>query len=92
MIKSFKNKKLEKAYKYDDYSGINPAHRERCELLLSAIEAACKVEDINQPSFKLHQLKGSRQGIWAVTVRSNWRITFKFENSDAYILDYEEYH
>jgi proteic killer suppression protein len=42
--------------------------------------------------YKLHQLKGDRQDIWAVTVRANWRITFKFENGDASILDYEDYH
>jgi len=60
--------------------------------LLSAIDSAAFIEDLNQPSLKLHQLKGDREGIWAITVRSNWRITFKFENGDAYVLDYEDYH
>ncbi|EKE03968.1 MAG: hypothetical protein ACD_20C00123G0002 [uncultured bacterium] len=92
MIKTFKNKKLEKAYSDDDYSGINPEHRERCRLLLSAIDSACQVADLDQPSFRLHQLKGERKDIWAVTVRANWRLTFKFEKGDAYILDYEDYH
>ena len=92
MIKTFKNKKLEKSYSDDDYSGINPEHRERCRLLLSAIDSAVHVTDLDQPSFRLHQLKGERKDIWSVTVRANWRITFKFENGEAYILDYEDYH
>ena len=92
MIKSFKNKKLEKAYNDDDFSGINPQHREKCRLILSAINVAKNVSDLNRPSFKLHQLKGSRKDIWAITVRANWRITFEFENENAYILDYEDYH
>jgi proteic killer suppression protein len=92
MIKSFKSKKLEKAHKEDDFSGIYPEHRERCRLLLSAIEAACEVNDLDQASFKLHKLKGNRKDIWAITVRANWRITFRFEGGDAYILDYEDYH
>ena len=92
MIKSFKSKKLENAYADDSYSGINSEHRERCRLLLSAIDSANQVTDLDQPSFKLHQLKGARDGIWSVTVRANWRITFKFENGDAFILDYEDYH
>ena len=27
-----------------------------------------------------------------IVVTGNWRITFKFENGDAYILNYEDYH
>lgn len=92
MIKSFKSKKLERAYNDDDFSGINPEHRERCRLLLSAIDVANEIKDIDQLSFKLHELKGDRKGIWAVTVRANWRITFRFEAGNAYILDYEDYH
>ncbi|VAW13686.1 HigB toxin protein [hydrothermal vent metagenome] len=29
---------------------------------------------------------------WSVTVRANWRITFRFENGDVYDVDYEDYH
>lgn len=92
MIKSFKSKKLEKAYTDDDFSGINPQHRDRCQLLLSAIDVATSAKELDQPSFRLHELKGDRKGIWAVTVRANWRITFKLDNENAYILDYEDYH
>jgi len=92
MIKSFKSKKLEKAHNNDDFSDINPEYRERCRLLLSAIDVACLVTDLNQPSLNLHRLKGDRKNIWALTVRANWRITFKFEDGNAYILDYEDYH
>jgi len=37
-------------------------------------------------------LKGSRQGLWTITVNKNWRVTFSFENGDVYIVDYEDYH
>ena len=46
----------------------------------------------NQPTFRLHQLKGNRKGAWAVTVRANWRVTFLFEGGDAYDVDLEDYH
>lgn len=92
MIKSFKNKRLQKAFLKDDFSGITPEHIERCRLLLSSINSATDVSDLHQPSFNLHPLKGDRKGIWAVTIRANWRITFKFEDGSAYILDYEDYH
>jgi proteic killer suppression protein len=44
------------------------------------------------PGLRLHPLKGSRKGIWAVWVSGNWRVTFKFEGADADVVDYEDYH
>ena len=29
---------------------------------------------------------------WSVKVNGNWRITFRFENGDAFIVDYRDYH
>lgn len=40
----------------------------------------------------MHELKGERRSTWAVTVQANWRFTFRFENGDAEIVDYEDYH
>jgi addiction module HigA family antidote len=31
----------------------------------------------------LHPLKGQLNGFWAVTVRVNWRVVFRFEEHDA---------
>ena len=29
---------------------------------------------------------------WSVWVSGNWRLTFTFENEDAVLVDYREYH
>ena len=47
---------------------------------------------MNFPGSKLHPLKGQLKGLWSVTVNGNWRITFKFQDGDAYIIDYFDYH
>ncbi len=47
---------------------------------------------MNIPFLHLHELKGDRKGTWSVTVQANWRITFQFENGDAEIVNYEDYH
>ena len=47
---------------------------------------------MNAPALNLHELKGERKGIWTVTVKSNWRITFKFEKGDALDVNLEDYH
>lgn len=59
---------------------------------LTAIDTACIIDDVNLPGFKLHMLKGDRDGIWSMTVSGNWRITFEFKDGNAFILNYEDYH
>ncbi len=62
------------------------------ELILSVIGTASTIEEIDLPSFRLHQLTGNRKGQWAVTVRANWRIIFRFENGQADDIDFVDYH
>jgi proteic killer suppression protein len=59
---------------------------------LSALDTALSVQDMDIPGYRLHQLSGSRRGIWAISVSGNWRVTFKFIEGDAYIVNYEDYH
>ncbi len=92
MIKSFKHKGLQKYYDSGKSTGIQAAHKKRLRLQLIAIDTATNIDDIDIPGFNLHPLKGKRKGIWSIKVNGNWRITFKFEDGDAYILDYEDYH
>jgi toxin HigB-1 len=92
MIKSFAHKGLKKFFLTGNKAGIQPKHAERLRLILAQLNQARVVEDMQIPSLALHELKGERRSIWAVTVQANWRITFRFENGDAEIVDYEDYH
>ena len=47
---------------------------------------------MNLPEFRLHTLSGAMQGHYAVRVSRNWRVTFRFEDGDAYDVDYMDYH
>lgn len=92
MIRSFKHKGLKQLFLEGKTSGLHSEHIEKIEMILAIIHQAKKVDDINFIGANRHRLQGNRKDIYAVTVRANWRITFKFENFDAYILDYEDYH
>jgi proteic killer suppression protein len=46
---------------------------------------------VNQPKLRLHPLKGQMKGFWAVTVRANWRVIFRFDDG-ATDVDYVDYH
>ena len=47
---------------------------------------------MNLPGFRLHPLKGGRAGLWAVTVRANWRVVFRFDDGSVVDVDYADYH
>ena len=44
------------------------------------------------PGFRLHPLKGEMKGRWSVFVNGNWRLTFEFDQGNAYVVNYEDYH
>ena len=64
----------------------------RIALILSVIDTANTIDEIDLPSFRLHRLSGDRKGQWAVTVRANWRITFRFDAGQADDVDFVDYH
>ncbi len=92
MIRSFRHKGLAKFYTTGSKAGIQATHAEPLSLVLAALNAATAPSDMGLPGLKLHPLKGGRSGTWSVTVRANWRITFRFEGKDAVDVDYEDYH
>lgn len=92
MIASFQHKGLERFYNTGSKSGIKAVHAGRLRLILSLLDAATSVKDLNAPALQLHRLKGERSDIWAVTVQANWRVTFRFVSGNAEIVDYEDYH
>ena len=73
-------------------SAVQPAHAEKLRRQLSALEFAKRVEDMNAPGWRLHPLKGALRGFHSVTVSGNWRVTFRFQNTDAILVDYLDYH
>ena len=47
---------------------------------------------MNVPGWRFHSLSGGLTGHYAVTVNGNWRLTFRFEDGDAVLVDYQDYH
>lgn len=92
MIKSFKHKGLRQYFENGSTAGIMPQHAKKLKVQLAVLNQADKVSDLDLPGYKLHPLKGDRDGIWSITVNGNWRMTFEFHDGDAYIVNYEDYH
>lgn len=92
MIKNFKHKGLQKLFTQGSTAGVKAEHATRINDRLAFLHAAKKIEDMDKPGYRLHALKGNRESLWAINVSGNWRIVFKFEEGDAYIVNYEDYH
>lgn len=92
MIRSIRHKGLRRLYEDDDPRGVTVEHAEKLRDILARLDAAGTVADMDLPGFRLHALKGDRRGLWAVTVRANWRVVFRLEAGDARDVDLIDYH
>jgi proteic killer suppression protein len=92
MIRSIRHKGLKRLYEDDDSRGVMVGHAVKLRDILARLDAARTVKDMDMPGFRLHPLKGELKGMWAVTVRANWRAVFRFADPDAFDLDYVDYH
>jgi proteic killer suppression protein len=92
VIVGFRHRGLNRFFENGDARGIHPNHVAKVRRILTRLHAAASILDLAAPGLRLHQLKGDRQGTWAVDVDQNWRITFKFEAPDCSEVDYEDYH
>jgi proteic killer suppression protein len=61
-------------------------------MLLTALDTAATIEDMDIPGLRLHTLKEQAQDRWPIWVTGNRRITFEYSDGHAYGMDYEDYH
>jgi toxin HigB-1 len=92
MIRNFKHKGLASFFRSGSTAGVQSSHAKRLRLILGRLHAAETSKDMDLPGFRMHQLSGNRSGTWSVVVSGNWRVTFRFEDGDAEVVNYEDYH
>ena len=92
MIQSFKHSGLKAPYDGRTARRVAPAHVEKLRDILAVLDRSRGPNDMNVPGFRLHPLKGSLAGFWAVSASGNWRVIFRFENGHAVDVDYIDYH
>jgi proteic killer suppression protein len=92
MIESIRHKGLRQLFEDDNAKGVNAEHVRKLKQILAALHVAKTIEGMQVPTFGLHALKGDLKGFWAVTVRANWRVIFRFEDGQARDVDLVDYH
>ncbi len=93
MIKSFGDKETENVF-YDGKSKKLPSDiLSRAAKILDRINAADTTDFLRlPPSHRLHKLSGSLEGFWSISINMQWRIIFRFEESDAFDVEIVDYH
>ncbi len=92
MIRSIRHKGLKRLHEDDDPRGVISEHAQELRDILARLDASDTAADMDLPGFRLHPLKGELRGFWAVTVRANWRVIFRFAQGEALDVDYVDYH
>jgi toxin HigB-1 len=92
VIETIKHKGLRRLYETNERSGIRSDLVDKAQKILSALEAADDLQDMALPLFRFHPLTGDRRCTYSVTVKANWRITFRFHEGAAHDVNLEDYH
>lgn len=94
MIKTIKSKPLRLLWEKGDGSKLPSTQLKKISLVLQIIDELEEVpEDLaHLVSFRPHPLKGSLHGFWSLDITGNYRIIFRFENKNAFDLDYLDTH
>lgn len=92
MIENFRHKRLKNLYERGERRGLPTESIERLERIIAALDEARTLDDLTNPSFRLHTLTGGLAGHWSIRVNRNWRIVFRFEDGRATEVDLLDYH
>ena len=65
----------------------------RLRRILTVLEEAQRPGDVaTRPGYRLHPLKGDMAGLWSISVSGNWRVVFRFEDSEVVDVELVDYH
>ena len=93
MIKSFKCKYTQKLFNGENQKKFSQAVNNVGKRKLDMLEASFDESDLRvPPSNRFEYLKGNLKGFCSIRINEQFRIIFKFENSNAYDVYIDDYH
>ncbi len=93
VIKSFGDKETQRLFEGRRSRAVSEQARRRAQVKLALLDRAGSVEELERPpGNRLHKLGGDREGQWSINIDGQYRICFRFEESDAYEVEATDYH
>jgi toxin HigB-1 len=93
MIKSFNDKETEKIFNRQISTKLPQDIQHIARKKLVMLDAATQLNDLRTPpGNRLETLKGDRKGQHSIRINDQWRVCFKWRDSDAYDAEITDYH
>jgi toxin HigB-1 len=93
MIKTFADRRTQELYTTGRAKRIPVELARRAARKLEYVDLATRLDDLKVPrGNRLHALEGDRKGQHAICVNDQWRICFRFQEGDAYDVQFCDYH
>ena len=92
MISNFRDRRLKRYYERGDVRLLSADMLARIQSILARLDIAENIDDLRLYSYRLHPLKGELKGYWSITVKTNWRIIFRFRDGNAFDVELIDYH
>lgn len=93
MIRTFANKATQQLFERKLPRQIPPEIQRIALRKLLQIHAATDLDFLRvPPGNRLESLKGKRTGQYSIRINDQWRICFRWQQSDAYDVEIVDYH
>ena len=93
MIKTFNNDETQKIYQRQRSRKLPSDIQQVALRKLRMINNAVSITDLRvPPANRLEKLSGNRAGQWSIRINDQWRVCFRWKDSDAYEVEIADYH
>jgi proteic killer suppression protein len=93
MIVSFGDKTTQKIWDGEWVKGFSTDIQQTARRKLRMLNNSFDIKDLMiPPSNRLEKLKGNRKDFYSIRVNDQWRLIFRWENSNAFNVELIDYH
>lgn len=93
MIRSFADRETQKIFHRNRSAKLPGDIQRRAQRKLVMIDAAVRLDDLRiPPDNRLERLRGEREGQYSIRINDQWRICFRWQNSNAFEVEITDYH
>ena len=93
MIVSFGDKTTQKIWDGEWVKGFSTDIQATARRKLRMLNNSFDIKDLMiPPSNRLEKLKGNRKDFYSIRVNDQWRLIFRWENSNAFNVELIDYH
>ena len=91
MIRSFGSKDTERLYQRQRVARFQAFER-TAQRRLSFLNQIRSLDDLKSAGFRLEALRGNRAGQYSIRINDQWRVCFRWQDSDAHEVEIVDYH